>query len=109
MAVADNDKQLLASQRTFHKRKQGLIKKAIELSVLGDCDILLAVFHDNKFYRYSSTPDYRDMIVRLGQDPVPSEFYYNTDVEYLLLCMLCACELSVVTNSPDARMCVLFG
>mmetsp|Transcript_263 Transcript_263/g.454 ORF Transcript_263/g.454 Transcript_263/m.454 type:complete len:534 (-) Transcript_263:225-1826(-) len=42
-------------QVTFTKRKNGLMKKAMELSVLCDCDIALVIFNsNNKLFQYSS-------------------------------------------------------
>ena len=43
-------------QATFTKRKNGLIKKAMELSILCDCEIALICFHptNNKISVYSS-------------------------------------------------------
>jgi MADS-box transcription enhancer factor 2A len=42
-------------QVTFTKRKNGLMKKAMELSVLCDCDIALVIFNShNKLFQYSS-------------------------------------------------------
>ena len=41
---------------TFTKRKNGLMKKAMELSVLCDCDIALVIFNSNsKLFQYSSS------------------------------------------------------
>lgn len=43
-------------QVTFTKRKNGLMKKAMELSVLCDCDIALIIFNSSgRLYQYSST------------------------------------------------------
>lgn len=43
-------------QATFTKRKAGLIKKAMELSILCDCDVALIVFNSNqKLYQYASS------------------------------------------------------
>lgn len=43
-------------QVTFTKRKNGLMKKAMELSVLCGCDIALVIFNSNsKLFQYSST------------------------------------------------------
>ena len=44
------------AQVTFTKRKNGLMKKAMELSVLCGCDIALVIFNSNsKLFQYSST------------------------------------------------------
>eukprot|EP00873_Tetraselmis_striata_P017865 jgi/Tetstr1/438129/TSEL_002855.t1 len=44
-------------QVTFTKRKNGLMKKAMELSVLCDCEIALIIFNSNsKLFQYSSVP-----------------------------------------------------
>mmetsp|Transcript_3993 Transcript_3993/g.14198 ORF Transcript_3993/g.14198 Transcript_3993/m.14198 type:complete len:370 (+) Transcript_3993:199-1308(+) len=43
-------------QVTFTKRKNGLMKKAMELSVLCECDIALLIFNSNgKLFQYAST------------------------------------------------------
>lgn len=42
-------------QATFTKRKNGLIKKAMELSILCDCEIALIIFNQNdKLFQYAS-------------------------------------------------------
>lgn len=41
-------------QATFRKRKVGLIKKAIELSVLCNCDISLIIHNEDKVTQFSS-------------------------------------------------------
>mmetsp|Transcript_8704 Transcript_8704/g.25071 ORF Transcript_8704/g.25071 Transcript_8704/m.25071 type:complete len:507 (+) Transcript_8704:339-1859(+) len=44
-------------QVTFTKRKNGLMKKAMELSVLCDCEIALIIFNSQtKLFQYSSAP-----------------------------------------------------
>ncbi|CAK0782798.1 hypothetical protein CVIRNUC_005993 [Coccomyxa viridis] len=48
--------RLLHVMVTFTKRKNGLMKKAMELSVLCGCDIALVIFNSNsKLFQYSST------------------------------------------------------
>lgn len=59
-------------QVTFTKRKNGLMKKAMELSVLCDCDIALVIFNSNsKLFQYSSS-DMETILgkyARMGVDP----------------------------------------
>lgn len=41
------------NQITFNKRKLGLMKKAIELSVLCDCEIALHIFKGERLFSYN--------------------------------------------------------
>eukprot|EP00658_Telonema_sp_P-2_P060488 TRINITY_DN4939_c0_g1_i2.p1 TRINITY_DN4939_c0_g1~~TRINITY_DN4939_c0_g1_i2.p1 ORF type:complete len:227 (-),score=45.91 TRINITY_DN4939_c0_g1_i2:133-813(-) len=51
---------------TFNKRKAGLVKKAMELSLLCDCEVGLVVFtSENKLYKYASED--LDKVVRKCQ------------------------------------------
>ncbi|ELP88205.1 Floral homeotic protein AGAMOUS, putative [Entamoeba invadens IP1] len=48
----DNERK---RQTTFQKRRHGLIKKAMELSILCDCQVSLMVFKDEKLVVYSTS------------------------------------------------------
>lgn len=45
---------MMSKQVTFNKRKNGLIKKAMELSVLCESEIVLVIFQQDKCFQYSS-------------------------------------------------------
>jgi hypothetical protein len=70
---------------TFNKRKAGLVKKAMELSLLCDCEVALVVFtSENKLYKYASSD--LDRIVRkceqqqgTGGTGAPTEARDNND------------------------------
>jgi len=69
---------------TFNKRKAGLVKKAMELSLLCDCEVALVVFtSENKLYKYASSD--LDRIVRkceqqqAGGTGAPTEARDNND------------------------------
>lgn len=52
---------------TFNKRKAGLLKKAMELSLLCDCEVALVVFtSENKLYKYASD-DLEKVVRKCGQ------------------------------------------
>jgi hypothetical protein len=62
-------------QVTFLKRKQGLMKKAYELSVLCNCEVALIIFNNqnNKLVQYAST-DIDKVLMRYTE--VCDEDYY---------------------------------
>ena len=68
-------------QVTFTKRKNGLMKKAMELSVLCDCQIALVIFNsNNKLFQYSSG-DVNQVLKRFKEDTVgPHERRTNKDL-----------------------------
>ena len=70
-------------QVTFTKRKNGLMKKAMELSVLCDCQIALVIFNsNNKLFQYSSG-DINAVLERFQKDTIgPHEKRNNKDVSY---------------------------
>ncbi|CAO3597680.1 unnamed protein product [Absidia cylindrospora] len=66
-------------QVTFLKRKNGLMKKAYELSVLCGCDIALIVFNsNNKLVQYSSS-DIDNVLMRYTEYGEPYETKTNGD------------------------------
>ena len=69
------------TQVTFTKRKNGLMKKAMELSVLCDCQIALIIFNsNNKLFQYSSG-DINQVLTRFKGDTVgPHEKRNNKDL-----------------------------
>ena len=66
---------------TFNKRKSGLIKKAMELSILCNCQISLVIFNaENQLFEYCST-DPRFILQRYCQVAhLPHERLANADV-----------------------------
>eukprot|EP00727_Mastigamoeba_balamuthi_P008590 m51a1_g4353 putative myocyte-specific enhancer factor 2a isoform x4 (540) ;mRNA; f:222843-225120 len=66
-------------QATFMKRKNGLVKKAMELSILCDCEIALIVFSSsNKLFTYSST-DMERILLRYTAHNDPHKPMTNSD------------------------------
>lgn len=71
----------LSLQVTFTKRKNGLMKKAMELSVLCDCEIALIIFNSNtKLFQYSSS-EMGNVLQKYSQSCAdPQERRTNEDV-----------------------------
>jgi len=70
---------------TFAKRKSGLVKKAMELSLLCDCDIALLIFTpkpDQKFYKYTSC-GIKSVMDKLATNPPVQEDRHNGQYEEL--------------------------
>ncbi|KAI9320630.1 hypothetical protein BX666DRAFT_1909757 [Dichotomocladium elegans] len=66
-------------QVTFLKRKQGLMKKAYELSVLCDCEIALIIFNSSgKLVQYAST-DIDKILLKYTDYNEPHESKSNSD------------------------------
>lgn len=70
-------------QVTFAKRKNGIFKKAMELSKLCDCEIALIVFDSNdKLYQYSST-SIDQILLKYTESGEPYEIKNNADYDVL--------------------------
>jgi len=69
-----------ARKVTFAKRKFGLVKKAMELSLLCDCDIALLIFTkekpDQRFFQYTTT-SMQSILNKLAKNPKPVEDRHN--------------------------------
>lgn len=71
-------------QATFAKRKNGLVKKAMELSILCDCDVALIIFGaNNKLFQYSSI-DMEKVLLRYSEHQEPRQPLTNNDVRAFL-------------------------
>eukprot|EP01103_Thecamoeba_quadrilineata_P011771 TRINITY_DN2881_c0_g1_i1.p1 TRINITY_DN2881_c0_g1~~TRINITY_DN2881_c0_g1_i1.p1 ORF type:complete len:551 (-),score=82.21 TRINITY_DN2881_c0_g1_i1:152-1804(-) len=72
-------------QATFMKRKSGLVKKAMELSILCDCEIALIIFSsNNKLFQYSSN-EMDKILLRYTEYGEP--YRPLTNNEYQQFCM----------------------
>lgn len=73
---------LFLVQATFNKRKNGLVKKAMELAILCGCEVALIVIGNNKLTQYSSS-DMDQLLLRYTDggfeephaDPLTSDDY----------------------------------
>ena len=78
-------------QVAFAKRKRNLLRDAMKLSVLCDCNVALIIFRsDGTLVQYSST-DAMDKILEQYAEACqhPHERLTNQDVSALLLAMVC--------------------
>jgi len=68
-------------QATFTKRKNGLFKKAMELSILCDCEISLIIFNNQtgKYFQYSSSDNDKILLRYVDCDESPVQAYTNND------------------------------
>ena len=76
-------------QITYYKRKKGLLKKAMELSLLCDCDILLCVNEksQNKCMVYISSGNINEFIQNeLYEEKVTKEVITNGNYDFLFNC-----------------------
>eukprot|EP01006_Ploeotia_vitrea_P028913 TRINITY_DN61549_c0_g1_i1.p1 TRINITY_DN61549_c0_g1~~TRINITY_DN61549_c0_g1_i1.p1 ORF type:complete len:504 (+),score=95.42 TRINITY_DN61549_c0_g1_i1:56-1567(+) len=64
---------------TFSKRKQGLIKKAMELSILCDCQISLVVFFQQQLFEYCSSDPRQILQKYMANAHIPHERLTNND------------------------------
>lgn len=58
------------------------MKKAIELSVLCDCEVAIMVFHENQLHQYSSQDVIDNTLRRYNYYDGPYECIRSTDVRY---------------------------
>lgn len=65
---------------TFTKRKFGLMKKAYELSVLCDCEIVIIIFNNNnKLFQYASS-NVDNILLKYTEHNEPNETKTNMDI-----------------------------
>ena len=68
-------------QVTFMKRKTGLLKKAMELSILCQCDMAVVIFnHNGKLYDYGSTDIHKTVRRFRNGGKGESEAYNSNEV-----------------------------
>jgi hypothetical protein len=68
-------------QATFTKRKNGLLKKAMELSILCDCEISLLIFNNQsgKLFQYASSDMEKILLRYVDAEESPVQSYTNSD------------------------------
>ena len=68
---------------TYTKRSHGLIKKAMELSILCECEVSLFIFANDKLVVYSSK-DVKDTLIKFVEFKSNYFSYSNQDVCFFL-------------------------
>lgn len=92
---------------TFSKRKNGLIKKAMELSLLCSCDISLVIYNtQGKLVQYSSG-DIFEFLSRFV-DEKPTEVYTNDNVVFLTPFFSLKISLSSFSSSSKKTVPAVF-
>ena len=72
-------------QVTFAKRRNGLLKKAYELSVLCDAEVALIIFSNRgKLYEFCSSPRYNSLSLSLSLNIYMCVFMY---IWYMFVCV----------------------
>ncbi|BFU19947.1 myocyte-specific enhancer factor 2A, putative [Entamoeba histolytica HM-3:IMSS] len=68
---------------TYTKRSHGLIKKAMELSILCDCEVSLFIFANDKLVVYSSK-DVKDTLIKFVE--FKSNYFSYSNADYPAIC-----------------------
>src|SRR5689334_14648261 len=71
---------ILLTQATFLKRKKGLLKKSMELSILCQKDLVLCIFDKNQYTFYSSNPQIPNLYEKCLVKDIKTESFSNKDV-----------------------------
>ncbi|KAL1539237.1 MADS-box protein FLOWERING LOCUS C-like [Salvia divinorum] len=91
-----------ARQVTFTKRRNGLFKKARELSVLCDVNIALIIFSNpGKLYQYSSTPSMTRILQRYHNHPAAKDASPSTRPDEYSSFLTCEELLQTVDRKLD--------
>ncbi len=90
-------------QVTFMKRKAGLLKKAMELSILCQCEVSVIIFsQQDKLFEYASE-DMDKMLQRRAQFTEARDSRTNSDVRVQQAALVLCCQVGYVFPRPDLR------
>jgi hypothetical protein len=91
-------------QVTFSKRRNGLLKKAHEISVLCDAEVAVIVFSPKgKLYEYATDSRYEHLILQFPFHSVPlCRCFVHLLIQLLLLLLCCCCRfwLALIDSCP---------